>query len=152
MPRPPAKTNQPDLLDWQAPEPTRRFEDRAVHAATVEGRIAKAVAAALVGEDRAEIAKAMSTYLGKTVSKTMLDAYASPAREEHVISLARFIALLQVTADRRLLELIAEPLGWAVIERRYLPLIELAAVREREDELRRQGDALRRQAKSRGVL
>ena len=64
----------------------------------------------------------------------MIDAYASIARDDHVISTPRFMALLQVTADRRLLELLAEPAGWAVIERRYLPLIELAAVREREDE------------------
>ena len=143
---------QLDLLDWQPPKPTRRFDDYEVQAVNLEARMARAIAAALLGLDRAEIGRQMGAYLGKPVSKAMVDAYASPGREDHVISITRFVALLQVTADRRLLEMIAEPLGWTVIERRYLPLIELAAVREREDELRRQGDALRRQAKSRGVL
>ena len=150
--RPPPGARQTDLLEWQPPEPVRRFDDKLVQAASAEQRVARAIAAALLGSDRAEIGRQMGDYLGKPVSKAMVDAYASPGREDHVISITRFIALLQVTGDRRLLELIAEPLGWAVIERRYLPLIELAAVREREDELRRQGDALRRQAKSRGVL
>ena len=149
MPRTPG---QPDLLDWQPPATVRRFDDVQVRAATPNGRLAKAIAAALMGQDRAQVARDMSDYLGRPVSKAMIDAYASIARDDHVISTPRFMALVQVTADRRLLELLAEPLGWAVIERRYLPLIELAAVREREDELRRQGDALRRQAKSRGVL
>jgi hypothetical protein len=94
----------------------------------------------------------MGDYLGRPVSKAMIDAYASVARDDHVIPTPRFMALLRVTSDRRLLEFMAEPLGWAVIERRYLPMITLAAVTEREAALRRQADALRRQVRARGVL
>ncbi len=143
---------QPDLLDWQAPEPVVRFEDRAVRSATIAGRLAKAIAAALHGHNRTDVARTMGDFLGRPVSKAMIDAYASEARDDHVISTPRFIALLHATGDRRLLELLAEPMGWAVIERRHLPLIELAAIQDKAAELTRQADALRRQARQRGGL
>ncbi len=157
MARGSSPSNQLDLLTWQPPEAVARFEDHIVRSATIAGRIAHGVAASLRdaagrGLTRADIAKRMSLYLGTAVSKAMLDAYASEAREEHVISLPRLMALLHVTGDRRLLELLAEPMGWAVIDRRHLPLIQLAAVQERRDELARQADALRRAARAGGAL
>lgn len=141
---------QPDLLDWQPPEVVTRFEERHVRAATIQGRVCMAVAAALsdaaaAGQDRASIAKAMTDFLGEPVSKNMLDAYASQARAEHMINVPRFIALIQATQDRRLLELLAEMFGWAVIPREMLPLIRVAAIREREEELRDQRRALMRE-------
>ena len=156
MRRPPPDPAQPDLLDWQPPEPVARFDEHDVRAATVEGRIARAVAAALKdaakrGQTRERIAAAMSAFLGQPVSKSVLDAYASQAREDHVISLPRFVALLHATRDRRLLEVIAGLMGWAVIDRRALPMIELAAVREREDVLRKRANSLRQQIKSEGM-
>jgi hypothetical protein len=48
--------------------------------------------------------------------------------------------------------MIAELFGWTVIERRFLKLIELASLQEREDALRRQREVLRREAKSEGIL
>lgn len=152
MPQRPS--SQLSLLDWTPPEATVRFDDRMVRAASIRAQVCRAIAVAL-GDchvPREEIAARMSAFLGERISKHMLDAYASQAREEHAISLPRFLALLHVTQDRRLLELIAEMFGWAVIERRHLPLIELAAVQDRVDELRRTADALKRQAKSRGAL
>ena len=143
---------QADLLDWQPPQPVVRFEDVQVRSASIAGRIAKAIAAALVGKDREQVALAMTDYLGRAVSKAMLDAYASAARDDHVISMPRFVALLQATGDRRLLELLAEPLGWAVIPRRFLGMIELAALQEQRDELARRSEALRRQVRKQGVL
>lgn len=94
----------------------------------------------------------MSGYLGEEVSQPMLDAYASVARDQHRISVTRFIALVHATGDRRLLELLAEPVGLAVIERKYLPLIELAAIREQEDELRKRRKALARRSRGEGAL
>lgn len=150
----PRKPTQPDLLDWQPPEAVVAFEPAAVRAATVPDSIARAVAATLrdCGLAREEVAARMSAYLGERVPKSMLDAYASEARREHAIPVTRLIALLHATGDRRLLQMLAEPMGWAVIERRHLPLIELAAVHERQDELRRRADALRRTAKIGGAL
>lgn len=147
-------TGQADLLDWQPPEPVVRFEEPAVRAATIAQRIGRGVAAALRDCDapRKEIARRMGEYLGAEVSPNMLDAYASQARADHTISAARLMALLHATRDRRLLELLAEPLGWAVIERKHLPLIQVAALREQEDELRRAREALTRQARGMGGL
>ncbi len=141
---------QPDLLEWEPPQPVARFPEEQVRAASLAGRISRAVAAALADSDdcRETIAARMSAFLGERVSPAMLDAYASQAREDHRISVPRFVALLHATRDRRLLELLAEPLGWAVIERRHLPLIEVAAIREHEDELRRRREHLMRAART----
>jgi hypothetical protein len=94
----------------------------------------------------------MSDLLGEAVSTAMLDAYASVARGDHRISVPRYAALTQATADRRLLEMLAIPNGWTVIERRHLALIELAEMREQEDRLRRRRTALTRQARGTGAL
>lgn len=146
---------QLDLLqDWEPPSATVRFDADRVRAATIAHLLCRAVSEALKDTklNRNEVAAQMSEFLGDHVTVNMLNAYASPARQDHPISMARFISLLHATKDRRLLELLAEPLGWAVIERRHLPMIELAAVQERQGELNRLADSLRRQAKSRGAL
>lgn len=148
-PRHPA---QPDLLEWQPPETVVAFEPAHVRAATVAASIARAVAATLrdCSLPRDDVAQRMSAYLGERVSKAMLDAYASEARREHAIPVTRLIALMHATGDRRLLQLLAEPLGWAVIERKHLPMIEVAAIREKEDELRRTREQLMREARKAG--
>jgi hypothetical protein len=145
---------QPDLLDWTPPEPVAAFAPEQVRGATLEARIARAVSVALQEskQPREEIAKQMGAWLGEKVSLNMLNAYASVARQDHPIGLSRFLALVQATGDRRLLELLAEMFGWAVIERRHLPLIEMAAVQERLDELHRTKEALRRAARAGGGL
>lgn len=151
----PTSPRQLDLLrGWEPPAATVRFEPEQVRAGTVAHQICRAVSAALrdAAKSRNEIAKAMSDFLGENVTVNMLNAYASQARENHPISMARFIALLHATADRRLLELLAEPMGWTVIPQKYLPLIELAAVRERQTELARHGDALARKARQGGAF
>ena len=152
----PPSSRQLDLLrDWEPPSATVSFSPDHVRAATVAHLICRAVSAALRDADqsRSDIAKRMSDFLGgEPLTVNMLNAYASPARQDHSISMVRFIALLHATKDRRLLELLAEPLGWAVIERKYLPLIDLAAVTERQRELGRHADALRRKANQGGVL
>lgn len=145
---------QLDLLAWSPPETVRAFDPAAVRAGTWPARIAKAVGAVLrdCPLDRAKVAQEMSAYLGARVSVNVLNAWASEARDEHTIPLTRLIALLAATRDRRLLELFAAEMGWAVIERRHLPLIDLAAVQEQQDTLRRQADRLRYQARQGGAL
>ena len=129
-----------------------RFDPAQVRAATLNARLARAISAALDGHDRLRVAQEMSAILGRPVSKNMVDAYASQAREDHAISAPRYMALAHATADARLLQVMAEPMGWAVIDQRFLPLIRLAAVRERADQLAREGETLRRQARSGGLL
>lgn len=157
MPPRAATPGQMTLLDWEPPQPVTRFAPERVRGGTKQQQLARAIGAALKDADargvtREDIAERMSEFLGERVSKHMLDAYASPARGEHVISLLRFLALLHATGDRRLLELLAEPLGWAVVEQRHVALIELAAVQDKQDELRRQAEALKRRARAQGAL
>jgi len=157
MPPRSAIPGQLDLLGWSAPEPVRRFAEERVRGVTMRDRLSRAIGACLKDADargltREEIAVRMSEFLGEKVSTHMVNAYASPARDDHVISVTRLMALLHATGDQRLLELIAEPMGWAVVERKYLPLIELAAVRERADELAKRSAYIRRLAKREGTL
>jgi hypothetical protein len=149
------RSRQLDLLeDWTPPAPTERFEEHKVRAGSPAGRISRAVAAALNESrlKRSDIAKAMSEFLGETVTINMLNAYASQEREQHKITLLRFLALVHATRDRRLLQLFAEPMGWAVIDSKHLPLIELAMVQDKQEELRQQAAALRQKARIRGAL
>ena len=154
MPRAPQPMLPLEFTPWQPPRPVARFEDQAVRASTLAGRIARAVATTLresrIG--REDIAACMSEFLGKRVTSNMLNAYASQAREDQAISVERFVALLHATQDRRLLELMAEPFGWSVVDRAQVALISLSAVREQQDELRRAADALKRQARQGGAL
>lgn len=148
------RAEQPSLLDWTPPETVRAFEPTQVRGATLAARIARAVSVALseCKRPREKIAADMSAWLGERVTVNMLNAYASPARNQHTISLPRFLALIAATDDRRPLQLLADDFGWAVIERRHLPLIELAAAREQKDAMDRIVDAARRKALRAGGL
>ena len=129
----------PDLFSWSPPPVTRRFEARKVRAAGLRGSLARAVATSLkeCGRTREDVAREMAAYLGEDCPKTMLDAYASQAREDHTISAVRLVALIHATRDIRLLNLIAEPFGWAAIPKKYLPAIEEAVLTDKIEELSR---------------
>ena len=146
----------PDLFDdWAADDGVVGYGEAAApasRAATLDSRIAKAVALALKDceLERSAIAWDMTRYLGgERVTVNMLNKYASEASEEHRIPLARFAALIHATKDYRLLSLLPELFGFAVVDRRYLPWIEYGQLSEVEGELRRRKDAALRQAKRR---
>lgn len=119
---------QMDLLDWSAPDAIAAFDPRLIRGNSFQSRLSRAVSLACDGSgmSRPEIAEGMSSYLDVKISLNILNAYASPSRDDHVISVPRFDALLHVTRDRRLLEFVAADHGWAVIDRQYLPAVELA--------------------------
>jgi hypothetical protein len=56
----------------------------------------------------------------------------------------RLLALAHATGDVRLLDMLCEPLGFAVIDRRLLPMLELADTHEQIETLRRRQDGIRR--------
>lgn len=64
---------------------------------------------------RAEIAWAMSELLAEDVSRWMLDAYASEAREKHNISADRFLALIAVTNRFDILDAAMRRIGAALL-------------------------------------
>jgi hypothetical protein len=148
------RTRDPRTLDlfedWQPPEVVHRFDDKRVRAANLREKMAMGVAETLKGAeiDRDAIAKAMADWLGEDVSKNLLDAYASQAREDHVISLPRMIALIHATGDVRILQMIAEMFGYSVVEDRHLAWIDYGRLSERRDEVATLRSAALRKAKA----
>jgi hypothetical protein len=135
--------HQPSLLD----SPAAGYPAEAVRAATLAGRISRAVAHTLreCQLEREDIAERMSAFLGERVSVTMLNVYASQAREDQNISAVRLIALAHATADARLLDLLAAELGLAVVDREDLTRQQLLRLQDEERALKRRMDELRRE-------
>ena len=143
-----------DLLGWEPPSVVERYDEVRVRASSLRSRIAKGVAQTLkeCGMPREQIADRMSAWLGEgeAVSKNMLDAYASEAREEQTISLLRLAALVHVTGDVRLLQLIAEMFGHSVIDDKYVAWVEIGQLADTRNEIDRALDAAKRNARRRG--
>lgn len=68
------------------------------------------------GLDRHDVARRMSDILGTEVSKGMIDAYCSQARETHTISLARFKALVRATGCLWLWNVVLEGEGLTLLQ------------------------------------
>jgi len=135
-----------DIFAWTPPALTQRFEQAKVRAASFKAAIAKGVALALkeCGKSREQVAAEMGTYLGEECGKSALDACASEAREDHVINVVRYAALIHATRDIRLLMQLAEPMGWAVIPAKYLPAIEEAMLADKIEELQQRKASARK--------
>lgn len=111
---------------------------------TLNVQIARVVAHACQqsGKTREEIAKEMSEFLDQTITVNMLDAYASPARENHKITLERFIALLDTTDCYGLLAFICQFVGYVAVPERYADIIEIWRNDREIEERQRKRDAL----------
>lgn len=90
-------TPHPDQIAFSFEAPARVCHEAEL--AGLDRVVAAGVARALKEDERSrdEIAGAMSALLAEEVSKYMLDAYASAAREGHNISVGRLLALVAVT-------------------------------------------------------
>ena len=100
-----------DIFAYQPPPVVNTYDEVKVRAASFKNRIAKTVFTTLkeCGMTREKIAKGMTEYLGEEVTKNMLDAYASQGLEEYSISVHRLLALVHVTGDMRILQVMVEP-------------------------------------------
>lgn len=136
-------TRTGDLFAYN--QPVQRFEEQISAAATLNGRICRAISAALATTpySRDEIASRMSAYLGERISKSMLDKYASEGSEDHIITLPRFLALVHATDDKRLLNLLTEPFGFISVPRECEGWIKAGMLIEEEERIKRQLDATR---------
>lgn len=122
-----------DLFRDYQPEPVvERFAPEEVQAWSQAARLSKAVALTLEESamSREDIAVAMSEVLKANVSKTMLDNYASQAREQVSISALRLIALIEVTGDARALNTLLENSGLIVVPQKYEALLRRERARE----------------------
>ncbi len=142
-----------DLFDWEPSPVARGFAAGEIRGATLDTRLALAVATTLreCGLSREEIVSRMVAYLGEddgAISVNMLNAYASQARSStHRIPVPRLIALCAVTHDPRPLGMLAEDLGFALVEPKYVRLIEAVQAEEKIEELRAYAAARRRAAR-----
>jgi hypothetical protein len=109
------KTQQPDqfIFTFDAPEPATNAADLA----GLDRMIAASVARALRDDSRTreDVAWAMSELLGEEVTRFMLDAYASEARDNHNISAGRFFALIAATSRHDILDHVLRRIGAAVL-------------------------------------
>ncbi|WP_417766752.1 hypothetical protein [Stappia sp.] len=130
----------PDLFSWEPPKVTVSLGDEAPGRGALDNQIARMVSRALRearedGSSRAEIARQISATVGRTVSESTLDKWASEASEEHRIPLDAFIALVEATGCNGVLGNIVERFGFVVVPARYADLIELHLIEEHAQEV-----------------
>jgi hypothetical protein len=140
----PSPSTLPNLFEWTPPPIVKRFDDARVRTVEIGTQLSRGVAETLRGLDRKEVAADMSSWLGEPVSDKMLDKYASQADGAHMISLPRAVALIHATGDVRLLQMIAETIGYVVIEETWLFAVKEAQLSEKMERLAREKKACRK--------
>lgn len=96
---------------------------------------------------RYEVAMAMSELLDEEVTKLMLDAYASEARDNHNISAGRFLALIAVTSRHDILDHVLRRIGAAVLVGEEIATARAGHLRATIDRLREELKVVERQAR-----
>lgn len=107
------------------------------------GRLAKAIAICIQdsGISREDIAAQMSEITKTPTSKTLLDAYASQAKEQNQISAVRLAALVAITGDARPFNVLLEEAGLIVVPQKYEALLKRERARELRQQLEREEQA-----------
>lgn len=107
--------SHPDQFGFAFEAP--RMSDKPAALAGLERQICEAVGTILNSSAQARevIAAQMSVLLDDDVSRAMLDAYSSPAREGHKVIMSRFLALVAVTKRHDVLDILMREIGAAVL-------------------------------------
>jgi len=100
-------------FDFAAPAPAKGVAELAGLERQINALVGTVLASC--GRPREVIAAEMSVLLDDHVSRSMLDAYSSPARTEHKVPASRLFALLVVTDRQDLLDPIMRQLGAALL-------------------------------------
>lgn len=104
-------------------------------------RIARLVSRALRdahkerGLSRAEVAQRLARELGRKVTESTLEGWASEADVNHRIPLDAFIALVAATGADELLGFVPGLMGFVVVPKKYMAVIELQLLEEFERDL-----------------
>lgn len=96
--------------------------------------------------DRHEIAARMGEVLGTDVSKAMIDAYTSAARETHTISVVRLKAFIRATGQLWLWQVVLEGDGLTLLQGEEALLAQAALARKQSAELAAEAKRLERLA------
>ncbi|QPL39359.1 hypothetical protein IT881_15065 [Erythrobacter sp. A30-3] len=125
----------PDQMpfDFEAPAPRAGIAELA----GLERRINTTVGVMLNSDPRQRevIAAEMSVLLDETVSRSMLDAYSSPARTEHRVPMSRLMALSVVTRRQDLLDPLMREIGAAVLVGEEVKTARLGQLQQRITEM-----------------
>lgn len=147
-------TLTPDLFAWQPPKVAVGYGEDVTGRGALDNRISRAISRALKdakerGMARSQIAKAMSDYLGRSISEDMLNKWASEAADSNRITLDAFMALIDATSSHDLMGLIVAGFGYVAVPERYSDMIELHLIEEHERDViaRRQALEARVRAK-----
>lgn len=116
--------------------------------ADLERKVASAVSQILRedGRSRFEIAGLVSALMGEDVSKFMLDAYASEARDGHNISLARFLGLVVATQRFDALDAVLRQVGVSAMVGDEIRLAEIGHLEAQKRQLDQRLKSLKSEA------
>lgn len=128
-------------FDFAVPAPPDNVGDLAGLERFISATVGTVIASD--GRPRELIAADMSLLLDEDVSRSMLDAYSSPARTEHKVPMSRFLALLVVTKRQDLLDPIARKIGAAVLVGEEVKTARLGHLEQRIRELQQEARSLR---------
>lgn len=141
---------------FAAPEPVAiGFGDDVTGRGSVTSQIAKVVSRTLCdarddeGLSRKQVAKLISGRLDREISEHTLDKYASEGAENRVIPLDVFVALIAVTKGYEALGFIPNLFGYAVVEERYVEIIEMKQIDDHTSLLQARKEALIAKARAR---
>lgn len=131
--RRPALTDLQMAFSFEVPSAATEAGDLAGFGPMIAASVARACRED--SRDRAAIAAAMSAVLGETVSRAMIDAYASEARGEHNIPAHRWWALIAVTGRWDIADAIATRCGARLLSGEEIRAAELGHVQAQMAEL-----------------
>ncbi len=142
-----------DLFDWQPPHVAVGYSADVAGRGRLDNKIARLIGQALRdarddGQSRAQIARAMSDYLGRSISEAMLNKWSSESSDEHRIPLDAFIALVAATGAKDLLGFAPGEFGMAVIASKYAKLIRRQLLRDKRHEIEAQERLLEAEIKA----
>lgn len=126
---------------WQPPDVSIGYSDEVAGSGELPNQIARLVSRALRDArkerelSRAEVASRLTAELGRKVTESTLEGWASEADTAHRIPLDGFIALVKVTGATDLLGFMPGLSGFVVVPRKYMAVIELQLLEEFEREL-----------------
>lgn len=127
-----------DLSGWQAPRVAVGYSDEVAGSGELPNQIARLVSRALRDArkerelSRAEVASRLTAELGRKVTETTLEQWASEASVSHRIPLDAFVALIAATGATDLLGFMPGLFGFVVVPRRYRAVIDLQLLEEHE--------------------
>lgn len=133
-----ARRSHPDQIGFDFATP--RAASAPASLAGLERQICEQVGVILNSDSRPRelIAAEMSILLGEDVSRAMLDAYSSPAREMHKVPMSRFFALVAVTERHDVLDLLLRQIGAAVLVGEEIYTAQLGHIDRKMAELKEQ--------------